>query len=315
MARRKSTKSALEVGQSLAEAALKRRRKAMSTRANALKKSPTLVSRSIVATTTGVTRRAAAQATVASATAGVIIAEGDSWFDYPLNDVLSDLEDIHGYDVESVAHKGDTVEDMAFADGQLDAFSRRVEKVLRNGMRPRAILLSGGGNDVAGDEFALLLNHATSSIAGLNTSIVTGVIDERTRDAYVTILRAITTICQSQIGTTVPILVHGYDYPVPDGRGFLGGWGPLPGPWLEPGFRRKGYEVMATRKVMVVELIDRFNSMLARLAGRAPFAHVKHVDLRGTLSNGPQYKQWWANELHPTRRGFEAVTAKFVAAL
>src|SRR6185436_4286109 len=102
--------------------------------------------------------------------------EGDSWFDYPFHDVLSDLEDRYGYDVESVAHKGDTVEDMAFSGGQLDTFARRVEKVLRSGAKPRAILLSGGGNDVAGDEFAILLNHATSSLAGINESILTGVI-------------------------------------------------------------------------------------------------------------------------------------------
>src|SRR5688500_10522663 len=49
------------------------------------------------------------------ATAGVLIAEGDSWFDYPLNDVLRLLEDDYGYDVESVAHKGDCVEDMAYS--------------------------------------------------------------------------------------------------------------------------------------------------------------------------------------------------------
>src|ERR1051325_2242623 len=44
---------------------------------------------------------------------GLLVAEGDSWFDYPLHDVLTMLEDEHGFDVESVAHKGDTVEDMA----------------------------------------------------------------------------------------------------------------------------------------------------------------------------------------------------------
>ena len=37
---------------------------------------------------------------------GTLMAEGDSWFDYPWKDVLSCLEDEHGYDVESVAHKG-----------------------------------------------------------------------------------------------------------------------------------------------------------------------------------------------------------------
>ena len=35
-----------------------------------------------------------------------------AWFDYPLQDVLRLLEDDHLYDVESVAHKGDCVEDM-----------------------------------------------------------------------------------------------------------------------------------------------------------------------------------------------------------
>jgi lysophospholipase L1-like esterase len=250
-----------------------------------------------------------------AASAGVLIAEGDSWFDYPFHDILNGLEDSFGFDVESVAHKGDTVEDMAYSGGQLDDFARRLEKVLRAGVKPRAILLSGGGNDVAGDEFALLLNHASSSIAGLNDSVVTGVIDQRVHDAYVTILSAITEICKKQIGEPVRIVVHGYDYPVPDGRGFWGGWGLLPGPWLEPGFRRKGYEAMARRKELAAELIDRFNAMLARLAGKPPFGHVQHLDLRRTLPTGATYKDWWENELHPTGKGFAAVTRKFAAAV
>lgn len=296
---------ALEIGRTMAARALRRRRKAAGTRRKALAKTRAPKGAA----------RAKAGARLAHASAGVLIAEGDSWFHYPLHDVLSMLEDLHGFDVESVAHRGDTVEDMAYSDGQLEDFARRVEKVLRAGTVPRAILLSGGGNDIAGDEFALLLNHATSGMAGLNESILSGVIDQRARDAYVTILGAITAVCEDRIGKPVPIVVHGYDYPVPDGRGFFGGWGPLPGPWLEPGFRRKGYGSMASRRPIVVELIDRFNGMLARLDGRPPLRHVRYLDLRGTLPRGPKYKDWWANELHPTARGFEAVTRKFVAVL
>src|ERR1043166_3963120 len=88
-------------------------------------------------------------------TAGVLVAEGDSWFDYPLHDVLEMLEDDHGYDVESVAHKGDPIEEMAYGGNQLEEFTRRVEKLLRRNVVPRAILLSGGGNDVAGDAFEM----------------------------------------------------------------------------------------------------------------------------------------------------------------
>jgi lysophospholipase L1-like esterase len=202
---------------------------------------------------------------------------------------------------------------MAYSGGQLYDFSRCVEKVLQTGVVPRAILLSGGGNDVAGDEFGVLINHATSSIAGLNNSILTGIIDERIRDAYATVLSAITSICEGLAGRPVPIVIHGYDYMVPDGRGFAGGWGPLPGPWFEPGFRRKGYAAMAPRKEICNTIIDRFNAMLSGIAGKSPFTHVRYLDLRKTLSTGDSYKDWWANELHPTPKGFDAITKKFAA--
>jgi lysophospholipase L1-like esterase len=247
--------------------------------------------------------------------AGVLVAEGDSWFDYPWTDVLGELEDAYGYDVESVARAGDRVEDMAYHDGQLANFTRAIEKVVRRGSVPRAILLSGGGNDVAGREFATLLNHAQSTTPGLNDAIVRGIVDERIRLAYVRILGAVTSVCEQLLGRRVPIVVHGYDYPVPDGRGFLGGWWLLPGPWMEPGFRAKGYGVLADRVRIAAELIDRFNAMLRGVAALSAFPHVKYVDLRRTLSTGSDYKRWWENELHPTIRGFGAVTKKIASAL
>lgn len=302
---------ALQIGKSKAVEALKRRRNAAVTRKRALGRSGTQITRGVISGPKGMVAKGA----VTHTTAGVLIAEGDSWFDYPLHDVLSDLEDLYGFDVESVAHMGDTVEEMAYSDGQLDDFSRLVEKVLRTGVKPRAILLSGGGNDVAGDEFAILLNHAASGIAGLNEAIVSGVVDTRLVDAYTCILGAITDVCKGLVGHAVPIVVHGYDYPVADGRGFLGGWGPLPGPWLEPGFRRKGYSDKAVRQKICIMLIDRFNQMLAGLAGKPPFEHVRYLDLRNTLSHGADYKKSWANELHPTASGFELITKKFAAAI
>ena len=228
---------------------------------------------------------------------GILIAEGDSWFDYPFNDILKNLEDIYGYDVESVAHAGDRVEDMAYSAGQLDEFVRRIEKVLRRKDVPRAILLSGGGNDIAGEhEFGMLLNHARSSSSGLNQNVVAGVIDQRLFESYITILTAVTEICMATIKTKTPILVHGYDYAVPDGRGFMGGFWLLPGPWLEPGFRQKGYEQLTKRTPLVRELIDRFNSMLKKIVALPDFSHVRYVDLRGTLSPYADHEDAWAGQ-------------------
>lgn len=229
--------------------------------------------------------------------------------------MLKLLEDDHGYDVESVAHKGDPIEAMAYGEHQLGDFTRCIEKVLRRGDKPKAILLSGGGNDIAGTEFGMLLNHAASAIAGLNQKIVDGVIKDRIRTAYVTILSAVTGICEQITGSSIPILIHGYDYPVPDGRGFLGGWGPLPGPWLEPGFREKGFEALEQRVALMQALIDQFNVMLEGVAAIQGFEHVKYIDLRNTLSHGAAYKKSWANELHPTEDGFGKVTDKFAEVL
>ena len=242
--------------------------------------------------------------------AGILLAEGDSWFDYPLNDVLRLLDDDFGYDVESVAHMGDRVEDMAYARGQFEEFARRLEKLLRGARVPRAILLSGGGNDLAGSEFALLLNHAGSSLPPINDDVVAGVVDQRLRDAYATILSGLTTISLEYLDRPLPIVTHGYDYPVPDGRGFLGGFGFLPGPWLQPGFRQKGYSDLTQNTGYMRALIDRFNAMLEEVSAAPEFGHVHYLDLRGTLSSKP-YKDYWANELHPTGKGFGMVTAKF----
>lgn len=300
----KTFKKALQMGLKRAAETLKSRTEALKRREKALKVHN--------AKKKGIVRAGFAP----EQSVGVLVAEGDSWFDYPLNDVLKGLEDDYGYDVESVAHKGDPIEEMAYAGGQLDDLIRRMEKLLRNGLVPKAVLLSGGGNDIAGKEFGMLLNHAQSAVAGLNTQIIEGVIDQRIRLAYITILSSVTHICEEKLGRTIPILVHGYDYPVPDGRGFMGGWWVLPGPWLEPGFREKGFDSLSQCTKIARDLIDRFNAMLEKVADLESFSHVQYINLRNTLSNKPaDYKDWWANELHPSSKGFELVTKRFAKTL
>jgi hypothetical protein len=294
--RRAATKawtSALEQGRSQAQAVLERRRAVAARR-----------------------RRAPGFRSIARQSAGLLVAEGDSWFDYPFFDVLEELEEGFGYAVESVAHKGDTVEEMAYDPNQLDKTARELEKLGRDGKVPRAILLSGGGNDIAGDEFPVLLNHKLSSLPPLNERVVAGLIDDRLRAAIIELASAVTHLCQQSLNAAVPIVFHGYDYPVPDGRGYLGGFWVLPGPWLAPGFRQKGYPdtEMQMRCDLMVTLIDRFNDLLKGIAGGPGLAHVHYLDLRGTLSQqlqGQAYKASWGNELHPTEQGFAKVAARF----
>lgn len=250
---------------------------------------------------------------------GILVAEGDSWFDYPGSDVLDHLEDVYRYKVESLAKAGHRIEDMAYAKGQLDDLARRLEKLLSDGKPVRAILLSGGGNDVMGTEFGMFLEHTRSGLAPLNAKVVEGVVEERVRTAYLHILARVTAVAQRILGRTVPILIHGYSGPVPDGRGVLGGAWFLPGPWIAPGFRDKGFpdNELARRIAIVGTLIDRFNTMLASLATLPELSHVRYVDLRNPplLSTGADYKDSWANELHPTEVGFGRVAQRFAEVL
>ena len=242
-------------------------------------------------------------------TKGWLIAEGDSWFDYFGSDILNVLEE-SAYDIQSVARAGDRVEMMAFGRGQLEKFAAAVEKVIGGGHTPKAILLSGGGNDIAGTEFGFLINHAGSPSEGFNDSVVRGVIDERAREAYIWIIRTITDLCQKMLKQKVRIVVHGYGYPIPNGDGVLGGWGPLPGPWLRPGFIEKGFNDLVQNTQMMRSLMDRFNNMLKGVAKE--FEHVHYVDLRGLL---PAEKALWANELHPKEKGFRLAAKEFEKAI
>jgi lysophospholipase L1-like esterase len=250
--------------------------------------------------------------------AGLLVAEGDSWFDYPFHDVLGVLERRFGFEIESVAHHGESAEEMAYDPARLAGVARLFERLARQGRRPRAILLSAGGNDLVGSGFRVLLNHRDSGLPPLSDTVVRGVIEERVRFALASVLGAVTALSRHDFGKALPIVVHGYDYPVPDGRGYLGGFWLLPGPWMEPGFRQKGYRDLAERAAIARALIDRFNGVLAALARERSLAHVRFADLRGALPgelDGGRYRRWWENEVHPTARGFERIAARIAAAI
>jgi len=310
-----------------AEEILERRRQSRASRAAALAAHPQPLSIKTEISKVPLTAEVAPAPPLVSSTAqtaGYLLAVGDSWFDYPIHDILTRLEDNYGYNIESSAHKGDPIETMVSRVGQLDKFARCMDKIVALGATPKAILISGGGDDIAGKEFGMLINNIDLvPISGWNDQVIAGAIDTRIAAAYRLMILKINSLCQKNLGRTFPILVHGYDYPVPDGRGFLGGGWLLPGPWLKPGFDEKLFSDINVTTQMMTTLIDRFNTMLQNLVQQPGFQNVTYVDLRRTLSNSQaNYKDWWANEIHPNaggifggQDGWGAIAAKFQAVL
>ena len=105
----------------------------------------------------------------------------------------------------------------------------------------------------------------------------------------------------------IPIIVIGYDHPIPDGRTF---W--LGDRWLDPVNDRNRYALDQGRDVML-RLINELNLMMADAVGKMPGKGIHHLDLTGTLARqtgyDPDYDVWWLNELHPTEKGHDALAA------
>lgn len=239
---------------------------------------------------------------------GILVAEGDSWFRYPGIDVLSALDDI-GYDIVSVANAGDTIESMAYEERQLDGLTRELDNLADTNKIPSAILISGGGNDFTGSALEVLLNYSHPDLSPLNEPIIGAAIDERLRKAYEHLVLEITEATTEFFGNPVRILIHGYGHPVPDGRGFWGGFWLLPGPWLKPAFDKKGHQSEETNTDTMEKLVNRFNAMLGTVALGSEY--VDYVDVRPCLSNATDYKDHWADELHPTGDAFRRIAEAF----
>lgn len=269
--------------------------------------------------------------TLAAKPIGLLIAEGDSWFSYPGLDVLGalgggKLDGGGRYKVYSAAKAGDTVEAMAYGAENREGFAAEFLKVADTKAQKEvtAILLSGGGNDLAGPEFRILLNHASSTagtLSPLDSAMADLFLDRITRNLE-SLVGTAHGLAQAILGRSdIPILIHGYAPPVPDGRPFLTGWGPLPGPWLEPGFAAKGYitdedeaELLRNTKIME-DLITRFNARVKQIETKlAPLVDVRYVDVRHATNNlvpKNEYKQAWSNELHPRDAAFIKVAKAF----
>jgi hypothetical protein len=255
--------------------------------------------------------------------AGYLIAEGDSWFDYPmLHDIVEALEDDHNYKVRTAAHFGDTAESIAYEDNQLDKLRKVFAELKEDNKTPKAVLLSCGGNDVA-HIFDILLNHKKSGLPALNDAIVDALLKVRLKAAITSLISSVITFSKHYFGTALPILIHGYGHPVPDGRGFpvLG----LAGPWLKPGFVAKGYVSTDPQTVaelqqnanLVKNVLKRFNDVLIEIAAIPEFAGiVKYVDLRDIFSDvlaANAYQQDWRDEMHATPPAFKRAATRIAS--
>src|SRR5258708_35609885 len=104
MANDETTAAAIALGSKNAERLIQSRNQMRQRRAAALSANPRVLAMRVHLSAAG------AEGVTQLQTSGFLAALGDSWVDYPFHAVLQDLEDLHGYDVESTARARDPIE-------------------------------------------------------------------------------------------------------------------------------------------------------------------------------------------------------------
>lgn len=266
----------------------------------------------------------------------LLLALGDSWFAYwPRGDVLDVLEERDRLDADSLAWAGAKLVEVLdgrefdpaqprqrLAEGdprrRPPQTTRLVDKLRALSAADRArlcgIAISAGGNDVADDDGTLGTLVADAGARKGPSYLVEAeaarIIDGEMRAHYARLLGFIDRSCVDVLGRSdLLILLHGYDWPVPDGRPAL------VKNWLAPVLEAKGYRTLDERRAVMKELIQRLNRMQAALIAALGRPNLHHIDLQGTLVSA-DHTQDWQNELHPTiPAGFGAIATRFLEVL
>lgn len=239
----------------------------------------------------------------------VMLAHGDSWFDYPLagnslsfedTDVIAQLRTMGNLNpiILNISHYGESsTDEMSLPKQQrlIDALQDRENWIVG---RPDAILFSGGGNDIAGDQFCIYLNSAPA-VSSLNLERFQLALDA-VKASYLDLLAF-----RDHYAHGVPVFAHSYDFGIPDGS-----HPDCVGPWLKPSFDFNGWHNLAENTATIRRVLTQFKDLIVVLSQDAG-KDFHLIDTQGTLI--PEAD--WANELHPSPIGFGKIADRFVHTL
>jgi N-acetylmuramoyl-L-alanine amidase len=251
----------------------------------------------------------------------VLVAEGDSWFQFPLliKDTIEQLGD--DYLISCYSAAGDTALNMVFGAKSPGKTEFMAELGKLKG-RVSGFLFSAAGNDIIGEDMLpgqapvpvlrKILKRPTNS-ASENPADYINMAELGNRIAFLqgAYQKVIDEIRADPDFATLPIFVHGYDVPFPF---------PWEGDTRNPSYAKKdhwlgsafdahgiGGDRRLLRRQILAGLVGALYDLLYKVAGDAARTHVYVVDCRGAMPN----VALWADEIHGTDEGFRRVGMRF----
>jgi hypothetical protein len=177
-----------------------------------------------------------------------------------------------------------------------------------------AILLSGGGNDVVGEELKEFVKKEDELQTGGRIDWGGPVPEVVRKHLRLDIFDKALGYAMADLGLVIKlrdrfsprsfIYVHTYDQIFPDGRGFRG----LTKAWVQPALKSVGLTDAGQQRELSNWLLAQFARRLEKLVGdnNKKSDNMRLINSLGTLTRPAQ----WENEIHPTDAGFRLIAEK-----
>lgn len=214
-----------------------------------------------------------------------VVAEGDSWFQYPVKlwDVIDHLAMKPNVAVRCFSAAGDVLSNMVGNPQFLDALHTE---------KPHIFLISGGGNDLVDGRGLRDLLHSFSASREpadyMNTAYAA--YRQRIIRLYGDLFKMV-----RREDSQVRIICHGYDYAIPDKDR---------GPWLGKPMEDIGITDTSLQARIMNLVVDDINKSIAKAVEDAG-PNVKYVDVRNSVP-----KNGWHDEFHPDSNYYGHVADK-----
>ena len=257
----------------------------------------------------------------------LIVAEGDSWFQFPvfIKDIIDWLQNEPDYAIYSIAYGGDWFANILYEEKYIEELSIH---------RPDVFLISGCGNDFVGSSrLAIMVDNKGKCRMRKEEELKQMLKDEKYKNEITTGYRYITEAFYSFIWTIklqywllfhnlgksdkytqMKIITQGYDYAIPTYKRRWKKWYRLQpllnmaigsGKWLKRPMMIKGISDEELSKKILKALIFEINYMFIQLAHEFP--NVYHVDCRNTAEG---FNDWF-DELHLHSEGYRRIALAY----
>lgn len=251
----------------------------------------------------------------------ILVAEGDSWFQFPI--LIDEVVDALGKDylIWCTSAAGDTARNMVFGPSG-SGHTEYMTELRRFRDKVQGFLFSAAGNDiigedeVAGDGTPVLIKILKPGGPSSNPGDYVNMSELSDRLAFLKrAYRKVIDDIRAEPGLdTLPIFIHGYDVPFPykwrddDRRNPVYA---AKDQWLGRAFAHHGIQDDDLRRKILGGLINALYDMLADVAGASAQTGVWVVDCRGAMPNAAL----WNDEIHGTNEGFRRVAERFRATI